>query len=122
MISAKHSRDPERKFVNMMNEKGHFAQRIAGSGCGRYSCCDVITVIKGDVYLTEIKGVTGNELKITANIREQLETMITAAQKHQPLKAMLAVNWKRRGWQIIVLDDITNLSTISYESNKLWGE
>ena len=113
MISQKHIKDSERKFVTMMNEKGHFAQRIAGSGCGPYSVCDVVTVMNGEVFLTEVKSCKADKLPMTPETKQQLNRMIEAAQKHPPLKAMLAIHWKRRGWEMRDLDKM-KLNIIGY--------
>ena len=110
MISQKHIKDSERKFVTYMNESGHFAQRIAGSGCGKYSCCDVISIIDNQVYLTEIKSTSADKLQITSKMQQQLQKMIDVAKQHPPLKAMLAIHWKRRGWEIKVLEKINNIN------------
>ena len=104
MISQKHIKDSERKYVNIMCESRNFAQRIAGSGCGKYSVCDLIVVQKGEVYLTEVKSTSAKELRLTKDDIAQIKHMVRRSLENPPLKAMLVIHWKRRGWQQIQLE------------------
>ena len=105
MISQKHIKDSERKYANMINERGGFAQRIAGSGCGKYGAADVMTVQKGNTYAVEIKSTKETKLRLSPLEITRLEELQTVAIKNPPLKAKLAIHYKRRGW---VEHDITN--------------
>jgi len=101
MISAKHIKDSERKYVKYVNDKGGIAQRIAGSGCGKYSVCDVICLEDGYVFLDEVKSTKSDKLVITKDMRRQLEKLIDIALANPQVKARLVIHWKRRGfWQI----------------------
>ena len=103
MLSAKHIKAYERKYVGIMNEH-HFAQRIAGSGCGKHSVCDIISVEDGEVFLDELKSTSADKLVLDSKTKEQLQKMMDKAKKHPPLKARLVIHWKRRGWETIPLD------------------
>jgi len=105
MISQKHIKDSERKYVKIVNCSG-FAQRIAGSGCGKYSVCDVISVEDGQVYLDEVKSTSQEKLIVDTKMKEQLQKMIDTARSNPPVKPRLVIHWKRRGWQIINLDGL----------------
>lgn len=111
MISQKHIKDSERKYVKMMNESGHFAQRIAGSGCGKYSVCDIITVMDCKVFLTEVKATKNDVLVLDKKSIERLREMVEAANAHSPLRPMLAIHWKRHRWEFRCIDN-TNLSEL----------
>mgnify|MGYP002725643519 FL=1 len=105
MRSQKHIKDSERKYVNIVNCSG-FAQRIAGSGCGRFGVCDVISVEDGQVYLDEVKSTSQEKLTVDTKMKEQLQKLIDTARLNPPVKPRLVIHWKRRGWQIINLDEI----------------
>lgn len=104
MISQKHIKDSERKYVKIMCDSGHFANRIAGSGCGPYSVCDLIMVQREEVYLTEVKSTSAKKLRLTKEDISQIKHMIRTSVENPPLKAMLVIHWKRRGWQQIKLE------------------
>jgi Holliday junction resolvase len=105
MISQKHIKDSERKYVKIVNCSG-FAQRIAGSGCSQYGVCDVISCEDGQVYLDEVKSTSQEKLIVDSKMKEQLEKLIETARLNPPLKPRLVIHWKRRGWQIVNLDEI----------------
>lgn len=105
MISQKHIKDSERKYANMINERGGFAQRIAGSGCGKYGAADVMTVQKGNTYAVEIKSTKESKLRLTPLEITRLQELQLIANKNPPLRAKLAIHFKRRGW---IEYDITN--------------
>lgn len=105
MRSQKHAKDSERKFVNKVFEENlGFAQRIAGSGCGKYGVCDVIHAQNGEVFLVEVKSTEKEVLKLSAQEIINIEKMINQAEKNPPLKAKLVIHWKRRGWQEVILN------------------
>jgi len=116
MISQKHIKDSERKYVELQNSIG-FAQRIAGSGCGRFGVCDVISVEKGIVYMDELKSTREVALSINTKMKEQLQKLIDTAKANPPVKPRLVIHWKRRGWEKIILDKIPN-SPIRYKKPK----
>jgi Holliday junction resolvase len=105
MMSQKHIKDSERKYVKIVNGSG-FAQRIAGSGCGQFGVCDVISVEDGQVYLDEVKSTSQEKLIVDSKMKEQLGKLIETARLNPPVKPRLVIHWKRRGWQIINLEEI----------------
>lgn len=116
MRSQKHMKDSERKYVKLVVERGGIAHRVAGSGCGKNSICDVITTEKGTTYAVEIKSTEKNKITLTAKEISNINKMIKEAKKHPPLKTKLAIHWKRRGWQEINLNERTELKRIRYEN------
>lgn len=109
MLSQKHLKDSERKYVNLVNEQYGFAQRVAGSGCGKWGVCDVVEVRDGQVYLVEIKSTVSDKLNLTQQEVINIEKMLDAVRENQPLKAKLVIHWKRRGWQEIELEELPKL-------------
>ena len=104
MRSQKHIKDSEHKYVNIVNERGDFAQRIAGSGCGKYGVCDCISVEKGQTFAVEIKSTQAEILRLSKIEVIRLIELKDIALKHK-IYAKLVIHFKRRGWQEI---DITN--------------
>jgi Holliday junction resolvase len=123
LISQKHIKDSERKFVNLMNEGKFFAQRVAGSGCGKYSVCDVVSVMGGQVFLTEVKSRSDDMLPLDKTTKSQIELTITKARENPPLRPLLVIHWKKRGWEMKHLDieDVLSSSRIKFdERNLMW--
>jgi Holliday junction resolvase len=117
MRSQKHIKDSERKYVAIVNERGGFAQRIAGSGCGKYGVCDVMSVENGQTYAVEVKSTQAKVLKLTSLEVERLKELQSIARRNLPLKAKLVIHWKRRGWQEIILDqDIGDLFPLFFSN------
>jgi Holliday junction resolvase len=115
MLSQKHMKDSERTYVKLVNERGGLAHRVAGSGCGKYAICDVITVENKEVFAVEIKSTKEVKLRLSKKEVERLHDMQRVVANNKPFKAKLAIHFKRRGWKEI---DITKQKISSkYELN-----
>ncbi|MBU0628775.1 MAG: hypothetical protein KKC75_06300 [Nanoarchaeota archaeon] len=97
----------ENEFVNMMIKNGHHCERIAGSGCGKESVCDCILFKDGLVYLVEVKATKEARLYPRAHIKKQLNKMVAVAKKSNVL-ALLAIKYKRKGWDVEELSSPIN--------------
>lgn len=94
-----HNKRYENEFVKMMIKQGHHCERIAGSGSGTNAVCDAILFKEGQVYLVEVKATREPKFYLRAQIKEQLERMKRMAEQ-SGVKAMLAIKYKHRGWDI----------------------
>ena len=99
MRSQKHIKDSERTYVKLVNQRGSFAQRIAGSGCGRFGVCDVITHEKGQTYAVEIKSTKEEVLRLSTKEMERLEELKSVVKQQENLQTKLVIHYKRRGWR-----------------------
>lgn len=93
----------EREFVNNMNDKGHLCLRIAGSGAGKEAFCDCILIKNGETYLVEVKATKEKKLANRKHLRDQLDKLKESA-KSAKVKALLAIKYKYRGWEIVDLN------------------
>ena len=97
-----HNKQYENEYVNMKVKEGFHCERIAGSGKGVKSICDCILFKNGKVYLVEVKATKEKSLIMRTNIKLQLERMKKVAEEHNVIP-LLAIKYKRRGWEEIEL-------------------
>jgi len=92
----------ENEFVRNMINEGHHCERVAGSGSGKNAVCDCILFKEGNVYLVEVKATKEKKFYLRAGIKEQLNIMTDVAKKSN-VRALLAIKFKHRGWEITEL-------------------
>ncbi len=88
----------EREYVNLLNKKGVFCTRIAGSGSGKEAVCDCISFINKKAYLVEVKATKEKVFYIRKATRKQLNLLIHTAIKNGAIP-LLAIKFKNRGWK-----------------------
>jgi len=106
-MSRHNNKRYENEFVKLMINQGHHCERIAGSGCGKESVCDCILFKDGEVFLVEVKATKEAKFYLRAKIKGQLDRMISVAKKSN-VGALLAVKYKRRGWDVQELSTLIN--------------
>jgi len=99
----------EREFVNLMSKLGLDSHRIAGSGSGKEAVCDCILFFDKKTYLVEVKATKEEKFYFRKNVREQLNEMIKVCSRNG-LIPVLAVKFKRRGWNILEVKNFENFS------------
>ena len=104
-MSRHNNKRYENEFVKLMLSQGHHCERIAGSGCGKESVCDCILFKDGLVYLVEVKATKEAKFYPRAQVKEQLNKMIAVARKSN-VRALLAVKYKRKRWDVKELSSI----------------
>jgi len=102
-MAITHNKQYERQFVNMMNLEGHLCLRVAGSGAGKEASCDCILIKDGATYLVEDTATKERKLYNRKHLREQLDKLKESAKKAH-VKALLAIKYKYRGWEIVNLN------------------
>ncbi len=108
----------EREFINLVTKLGVDAHRIAGSGAGSEAVCDCILFQKGKVFLVEVKATKQDRLYMDARIKPQLQEMQRVCKKHS-LIPLLAIKFKRRGWNVIRLNE---LKTFVFNAGGIFDE
>jgi len=92
----------ENEYLNKMVEQGHHCERVAGSGMGKHSVCDLVLFREGKVFLVEVKATKEPKLYYREKIKNQLSRMVKVAEKSN-VRALLAIKFKNRGWEERVL-------------------
>lgn len=88
----------ENEFQKIMIAQGWHCERVAGSGSGTDAVCDCVLFKEGSVFLVEVKATKEPTFYFRSLIKEQLNKMINVATKSN-VRAMLAIKYKRRGWE-----------------------
>ena len=99
-----YGKEYEREFVRLMNNLGLDCHRIAGSGAASEAVCDCILFYDKKTYLVEVKATKEKKLYIRGRIQEQLKKMFAVAKKNEVIP-ILAIKFKRRGWNLINVND-----------------
>lgn len=94
------NKEYERKFVQLMVNKGYHCERVAGSGKGEAFVCDCILFAQGNVYMVEVKATTDKRFYLRDSVRCQLQRLIDTATKHNAIP-LVAIRFKRKGWNTI---------------------
>lgn len=89
----------ENEFVKKMIAEGNHCERVAGSGSGANAVCDCVLFKDGLVYLVEVKATKEPKFYERALVKEQLAKMVSVA-KRSNVRAMLAIKFKHRGWEL----------------------
>lgn len=92
----------ENEFVKKMIAEGHHCERVAGSGSGKDAVCDCILFKESKVYLVEVKATKAPKFYYRSYVKEQLDRMTSVAKKCN-VGAILAIKYKHRGWEQVVL-------------------
>lgn len=101
-MSISHNKRYENEFVKKMIAEGHHCERVAGSGSGQNAVCDCVLFKDGLVYLVEVKATKEPKFYARAQVKQQLATMVAVATKSN-VRALLAIKYKHRGWEITEL-------------------
>ncbi|MBI2631948.1 Holliday junction resolvase [Candidatus Pacearchaeota archaeon] len=111
----------ERELVKIFTENGWRAVRVAGSGVGEESPCDLIVgKVGGRGYTVEVKSSRGNYIYIK---KSQIEDFIVFS-NILGLKAVLAVRFTFEGWLFLSpeqLEDSGKFFVVKREKAKLNG-
>ena len=110
-----HNKSYEREFVNLMNEKGHYSTRIAGSGSGKDAVCDCVTFMNKVPCFVEVKSTKDAVFYVRSHIRQQLEIMSQKALE-VGARPVLALKFKHKGWNFHDLSGGV-LSKFEFEMN-----
>ena len=112
----------ERELVKIFTEQGWRAVRVAGSGVGEESPCDIIVgKIGRRGYAIEAKSSKKNRIYIT---KTQIEDFILFSSVIG-LPAVIAVRFNREGWIFLrseQLEDSGKFWVVSLEKAKLDGK
>ena len=103
-----HNKQYEREFVRLMTKLGITCFRIAGSGAGEEAVSDCILYLP-EPCVVEVKKTKEELLYMRQSIKEQLERMVAVCMKDN-LIPLLAIKFKYRGWNIIKVDELKNIS------------
>ena len=103
-----HNKQYERAFIRLMTKLGIDCHRVAGSGSASEAVCDCILFFNNKTYLVEIKATKENKLYFRSVMKEQLCKMIEVCDRNN-LVPLLAVKFKRRGWNLIEIKNFKNL-------------
>lgn len=112
----------ERELVKLFTEHGWRAVRVAGSGIGEDSPCDIIAAKSGrSSYTIEVKSSKKSTIYIT---KEQISDFILFSNLIG-LKPVLAVRFNREGWLFLnpeSLKDTGKFWALSIETAKEKGQ
>jgi Holliday junction resolvase len=113
----------ERELCEYAEPLGYHAERVAGSGRGRLSVCDIVLMKDGRGYLVEVKSTRNDTYYVSdkPETRQRLQDLINVSEKCEATP-LLAVRFKRRGkrrrWVIKKLDE--NLSRVNPQEETLF--
>ena len=88
----------ERELSKYARTFGFHGERVAGSGRGRKSVCDVVLLKDGHAYLVEVKSTRDNTFYVSNNpkTKPRLQKLIKVSEKCGATP-ILAVRFKHRG-------------------------
>lgn len=104
-----HNKKYETEFTRLMSENGFACYRIAGSGSAQNAVCDCVLYIGSKHYLVEVKATKDSVFYFRSCVKEQLQTMMNACSGNN-LIPLLAVKFKRKGWNLIEIKDFDKIS------------
>ena len=102
-----HNKKYEREFVKLMVKNGFTSFRIAGSGSAEEAVCDCVLYLP-EPCLVEVKATKEEIMYMRKGIRDQLQLMVDVCKKDN-LIPILAVKFKKRGWNILRIDSFENI-------------
>jgi Holliday junction resolvase len=103
-----HNKKYEREFIKNIHDENHHCERVAGSGSGENSVCDVLVFTAIKHFMVEVKTTKKKKFYVRVKDKKQLEKMISVARKINAIP-LLAVKFKQRGWKY-------------FDLNKEWSE
>jgi len=86
----------EREYQKKQLAQGNHCERIAGSGVGRDSICDLVLFKDNNVYLVEVKSTIHKQF-YTSTDKQKFKDLKRIALQHNAIP-LLAVKFKRHGW------------------------
>ena len=113
----------ERELCEYAERRGFHGERVAGSGRGRTSVCDVVLIKGGQGYLVEVKSTRNGTYYVSdkPETKERLKTLMRVS-KQCGATPILAVRFKRKGkrrtWIIKELTE--ELSKVSSEEETMF--
>lgn len=113
----------ERELLKMFTSQSWRAARVAGSGIGDESPCDLIAGFAGKKYAIECKTCKDKKRYIS---REQINDFLVFSEIFG-LEPLLAVRFNREGWFFInpkdsLLEDTGKLLAVSLEDARKHGK
>ena len=107
-----HNKKYEREFIKNIHGKDHHCERVAGSGSGENSVCDVLVFTAIKHFMVEVKATKEKKFYVRAKDKKQLGKLISVARRFDVIP-LLAVKFKQRGWKYF---DLTkNWEEFTYE-------
>ena len=113
----------ERELCEYSETLGYHGERVAGSGRGRRSVCDVVLIKKRRAYLVEVKSTKNDTYYVSdkPETRQRLKSLINVSE-NCGATPLLAVRFKRRGkrrsWVIKKLEE--DLSKVNSQDETLF--